>query len=508
MTDFDFPRDMSGMRIHFVGIKGTGMAALVEICFHRGALITGCDVAEKFYTDQILEKIGINPQLISENNLSEFADKPAERPQIVVYSSAYSMEKIPDLQEAVRQNIPCILYSDALGALSKNPFSVGICGVHGKTTTTGITGTLLSGLNLPMQTLAGSVITSFDNSCTISCGLSETSGKNTYFVAETCEYQRHFMHFHPEIIVLTSVESDHQDYYPTFQDIQNAFVDYIGLLPQGGTLIYCADDAGASETASIALKNRTDIIAIPYGTNASGDFALSFGKVESGVQHFSLAGFDVDFALKVPGRHTVLDAAAAIAASFALVEHERGTVAASDIESVRQKLLCFAGAKRRSELVAEGFFKGNPVTVIDDYGHHPTAIRTTLAGYRDFYPDHVLIVDFMSHTYSRTAALIDEFASSFDSADSIILHKIYGSAREVYTGGINGRTLYEKAAAKYGNAEYFEEILEAVPYVEELLSSPLPAGKKGYLLVTMGAGDNWKLGRTIADKLEKLEKIS
>ncbi len=492
------------MRIHFVGIKGTGMAALVEICFHRGALITGCDIEAIFYTDRILEKIGITPQLISENNLSQFADNPAERPQLVVYSSAYSMEKIPDLQEAVRQNIPCILYSEALGALSKNAFSVGICGVHGKTTTTGITGTLLSGLNLPVQALAGSIINSFGNSCTISCGLSGHSEKDTYFVAETCEYQRHFMSFHPDIIVLTSVESDHQDYYPTFKDIQNAFVDYIGLLPEGGTLIYCADDSGASETAAIALKKRPDIKPVPYGTEASGDYGLRFGNVETGIQFFNLAGFDVDFAVKIPGRHTVLDSVAAIAVAMELVKHERENVTASDVEAVRQKLLQYAGASRRSELVAEGFFHGNPVTVIDDYAHHPTAIRTTLAGFREFYPDYVLIVDFMSHTYSRTAALIDEFSASFDSADCIILHGIYGSAREVYEGGVNGNTLFEKTKARYGDkVEYFEVPLDAEPYVESLLSKPLPSGKKGYLFVTMGAGDNWKLGAEIKEVLEK-----
>ena len=219
MQNLSLPEDLKGVHFHFVGIKGTGMAALVEIFFKNGAVITGSDVSEHFYTDEILEKLGITPLPFSEKNITDSV-------QFVVYSSAYNLEKNPDLIAAQKKGVPCLLYTQALGAYSEKAYSCGICGVHGKTSTTGLAGTILKELDLPAQILAGSVINSFGNTCTFTSENCAGSKKH-YFVAETCEYQRHFMSFCPQKIVLTSVESDHQDYYPTYEDIRAAFVDYI-----------------------------------------------------------------------------------------------------------------------------------------------------------------------------------------------------------------------------------------------------------------------------------------
>jgi UDP-N-acetylmuramate-alanine ligase len=262
------PENLRGLHIHFVGIKGTGMAALVEILHHNGAIITGSDVTDRFYTDEIIERLGLKALPFSESNITK-------ETQLVIYSSAYSPEKNPDLIQAKKKGLPCMLYTEALGSYSSQAYSAGICGVHGKTSTTGLAGTILRELDIPAQTLAGSVITSFGGTCTYTSPLIKGSDKK-YFVAETCEYQRHFMSFCPKIILLTSVESDHQDYYPTFEDIQNAFVDYICKLPEGGKLIYCADDGGAVETARIAAAKRPDIKMIQYGEKAEGDYRLCY----------------------------------------------------------------------------------------------------------------------------------------------------------------------------------------------------------------------------------------
>ncbi len=476
--------------MHFVGIKGTGMAALVEICAARGALITGSDVEERFYTDEILERLGIKALPFSKNNIGG-GGKPL--PDIVVYSSAYKLDVNPDLIEACKKNIKCVLYTEALGAVSAASYSCGICGVHGKTTVTGMSGTIISGLGLPAQILAGSSVKSFGNSCTLTAG-------NKYFVAETCEYQRHFMSFHPQKIVLTSVESDHEDYYPTYADILEAFVDYICLLPEKGSLIYCADDKGACEAVENARLQRPDINFIPYGEYAPGDYGIVFGKIEDGKQFFSLSGYDMEFAVRIPGHHEVLDAAAAIALAIELIKTERGSaasVADEDINKIKDALLSFEGAKRRSEIIGQA----GDCIFVDDYGHHPTAVKTTIKGFRSFYPDRLIIVDFMSHTYTRTAALLEDFATSFADADEVILHKIYPSAREVYSGGVNGKILFARTSANHKNVQYFEEVMEAESYVLDRLSKPLPEGKKGYLFITMGAGDNWKLGKSVFDKL-------
>ena len=486
------PSELKGARFHFVGIKGTGMVALVEILAARGAVITGSDVSERFYTDQVLEKLGIKPMEFSEGNVTKDI-------QFVVYSSAYSSDKCTDLKRAVELGIPMMLYSEALGAISRTAFSAGICGVHGKTTTTGLAGTLLKYLPLNSQILAGSIISSFGNSCTVN---NKNSG-SPYFVAETCEYQRHFMAYSPSKIILTSVESDHQDYYPTFKDIQNAFVDYACLLPQGGDLIYCADDAGAVETAQIAKTKRLDINLIPYGTKAEGDYKLTFGKVEKGHQYFTI-GLLGECALAVPGLHNVRNACAAVALAVELLKAD-GKKPEEYFKRIKEGLLAFAGGKRRSEIVGRCKNKaGNDIIFIDDYGHHPTAIKTTLAGYREFYKGHKIIVDFMSHTYTRTAALLEEFASSFDSADVVIINKIYGSAREnADAAKVTGKILAEHAAKYHKHVIYAKEFDEAAEKALELLQQS--AGSKypdGYLFVTMGAGDNWKVGAKVMESLK------
>ena len=486
------PSDLRGLHIHFVGIKGTGMAALTEILCQRGARITGSDVADTFYTDQVLAACGITASSFDAANITGDL-------LCVIHSSAYNEATNCELQEARRRGIPCLLYSQALGQLSAHAYSCGIAGVHGKTTTTGLAGTILAQLRLPVQVLAGSLISGFggagEGSCTLSLG-------QDFFVAETCEYQRHFMDFHPQKIILTSVESDHQDYFPTYQDILSAFVDYGCLLPAGGQLIYCADDQGACESAAQVARRRPDVKLLPYGETAQGNYRLTFGKVEDGRQCFYLAGFgDHPFYLYVPGRHLVLNAAAAIALSVELLR-EAGRSHDIDSQSlaerISQGLAAFRGGKRRSELVG----RRDKLVILDDYGHHPTAIKTTLEGYRSFYPDCKLVVDFMSHTYTRTAALLEEFAASFGAAHEVVLHKIYGSAREdASSSGVDGTTLYQATCRHHPQVRYYEEIMAAADDLERELAQGDENFPGGIVFVTMGAGDNWKLGRELWRRL-------
>ncbi len=495
MNDVSLPEDLNGVHIHFVGIKGTGMAALVEIFFHKGAVITGSDVAEHFYTDEILSKLNLKALPFSGDNITDEI-------QYVVYSSAYKLDVNPDLIAAVKKGIPCLLYTQALGFYSSLAYSCGICGVHGKTSTTGLTGTILKELPIPSQTLAGSIIKSFGDTCTYTSPLVSSEKKgNSFFVAETCEYQRHFMSFHPQKIILTSVEPDHQDYYPTYEDIRTAFVDYVCLLPENGDLIYCADDKGALDVVSIVEKMRPDLHMIPYGTMAEGDFHLVYKEVSDEENRFALDGFG-DFYLKVPGKHEVMDACAAVALCVCLLK-EAGKDPLSFKKEISAGLANFAGGKRRSEVIGEFKNKhGKSVLVIDDYGHHPTAVKTTLAGFREFYAGRKIIVDFMSHTYSRTQALLKEFSESFSDVDGVILHKIYSSARENPKDfSITGRTLFEETLkSKKEGVVYFEEIMDALDYAKEELNKELDSAyPDGYLFVTMGAGDNWKIGKALLD---------
>lgn len=477
------------------------MAAFAEILFRSGAVISGSDVSERFYTDEILERLGIVPLEFSGENVTR-------ETQLVIHSSAYDAEKNPDLAEAARLGVPTMLYTEALGAYSAAAFSSGICGVHGKTSTTALAGTILKEFDLPCQVLAGSVVGSFGDKCTFTAPDFDSSGNGTsrkkYFVAETCEYKRHFMSFCPKIIVLTSVESDHQDCFPTFADIQAAFVEYILKLPQGGKLIFCADDEGAVQTAEIVRKKRPDIIFIPYGENASGEFHLEFKKTENQKNNFFLECLGDAF-LRVPGRHEVLDAAAAVALSFELLREDKKEPLAY-AQEVKRGLEQFSGGKRRSEIVGRAKnAHGDDILFIDDYGHHPTAIRTTLAGYREFFSGRKIVVDFMSHTYTRTAALLEDFAKSFECADTVLINEIYASAREAKdAANVSGAILAERASKYHGDVRFKKEFDEAANEAERILSQK--AGGEfpnGYLFVTMGAGDNFKVGKLVLKKMSK-----
>jgi UDP-N-acetylmuramate--alanine ligase len=470
--------EFKNKRIHMVGIKGVGMTALAEIMYARSAIISGSDTDEVFYTDAILKAKGIP-------YYEEFASEHiTEDIELVVYSAAYSEATNCELRQAKKSNIPMLSYSDVLGQLSAESDSCGIAGVHGKTTTTAMAGTIIKKLKLPVTVLIGSQVPSLNDHST-------HIGGDRYFVAETCEYRKNFLKFKPDCIVITSIEEDHLDFFKDLTDIINAFVEYIGLLPENGEVIYDCDDAGAERVVTLAKCKRPDVRYIPYGKNAKGMFGIRDIKYEKRSTRFILRGFDEKFTIGIPGIHSVFNATAAVAIAVRLLKKEKTNISKSDINTIKRGLLDFKGSKRRSEII------GNAAGILfmDDYAHHPTAIRTTLAGIKQYYAQRRIVVDFMSHTYSRTAALLHEFGSCFTSADQVILHKIYASAREKYTGSISGEDLYREVKKYHGNVHYYAEVMDAKDYIKRHL-------RKNDLFITMGAGNNWKLGKALYEEFK------
>jgi len=502
MNSINFPENIEGTHIHLVGAKGTGMTALAEILHSRGAHLTGSDVADTFYTDSILHSLGIS--LFEDFNAHNVPDNV----DLMIYSAAYSRETNPELIFALQRKIPVFSYPEALGALSLHSHSAGIAGVHGKTTTTAMAGILASALSLPATVLAGSALANFDGHCTFIAG-------NDYFIAETCEYRKHFMNFKPSWIVLTAIESDHQDYFPTYESIRDAFLEYVLSLPAGGTLIFCADQKGAVEVAEIALQQRKDINFVEYGFSAHGRYRIKDLKTNRGENIFHLRDESVPMRLHVPGQHLVLDAAAAIALIESIFTlHAGHQFGQEQWSAISDALSTFRGSKRRSEVLGE--FSG--ILFIDDYGHHPTAIKATLDGIKKFWPRRRIIIDFMSHTYTRTIALLDEFVASLDLADSVLLHKIYTSAREQPIPGFSGKVLYEKLQERRPELQTvdLEELAvdsdsefsmqNFVAYSDNPLNAfnfLTKALREGDIFITMGAGDNWKLGKALTDHFEK-----
>ncbi len=459
--------------IHLVGIKGTGMSALAELLFKNGIDVKGSDVPEPFYTDQVLASLHIPFQ----NGFSK--ENIGNDTGLVIYSAAYDPDTHPELVEAHKRTIETLPYHQALGLLSGWMKSCGIAGVHGKTTTTAMAGTLARGLDLPISVLVGSAVSSLG-------GGSVYAGGSDYFIAETCEYKRHFLSFTPSTLVITSVEPDHLDYYSGMADITAAFTDYAMKLPENGELIWCADDAGAAAVARDVLARREDLVSFPYGEEAEGDFRITRIVSAPGLLEFSLQGVSFPFHLRYPGVHNVLNGTAALCLVALILQKIRGVCTREDWMNMKETLAGYTGSKRRSEIIGEA----RGVLFMDDYGHHPTAIKTTLAGLRSFYPGRRLIVDFMSHTYSRTGALLEEFAASFGDADAVILHKIYASAREQAGSGVSGKDLCKKMKHHHNRVEYFHEVMDAAACLRDML-------RPGDIFLTLGAGDNWRLGKEL-----------
>jgi len=478
----------SGSSVYFVGIKGTGVCALAELMLNAGLKISGSDTGEVFYTDRILKELKIH---YFENFDASHINREID---IVIHSAAYSAESNPELARAMELNIPVMKYTDALGNWSMRFDSAGVCGVHGKTTTTAMCGVCARAAGLPAQILTGSAVFDFGGRSTLFLG-------DKYFIAETCEYRRHFLSFRPQRIILTSVESDHQDYFKDYNAIRDAFVEYCRLLPEGGQLIYCADDTGAREVARIIESEQLGIEFVPYGFIADGDYRIVSFETNNARSVFSLAGFPDAFELQIPGRHEALNAAAAIALTVSLTKQEFGAAeknvfGSEKFKAIQDALKNFKSTKRRSETIGEAC----GIRFMDDYGHHPTAIKTTLMGIRSYFPGRRLVVSFMPHTYTRTSALLDEFALSFRNVDVLFLHKIYASAREKYDGAVDGKSLFERTqSVRTMETFYVEEPDDAFPQLCGLL-------KSGDIFLTLGAGNNWTLAEKLFNHFRNIEK--
>ncbi|WP_319561483.1 UDP-N-acetylmuramate--L-alanine ligase [Marispirochaeta sp.] len=467
MIDFS-----SGPRVYCVGIKGTGMAALAEYCRHAGAHVEGSDVEEVFYTDAILKSLNIPVHApFKRENLPSRIDH-------LFYSAAYDAKNNPELAEAEKRGLRCMSYPEALGLISRGQPTGAVAGVHGKTTTTAMAGTMAQAARLPVGVIAGSAVSNFDDRSCLFLG-------DRGLIAETCEYRRHFLNVSPRWLIVTSIEPDHLDYYFDYNDILSAFIEYALKLPRKGCLIYCADDPGAAELARKVQSMRDDLRLVPYGFSAQGNYRIRDYQVGDEYLAADVAGFAVPLILRIPGRHTVLNAVAAAALVICMGDD-------LGIQLDQEKLLkgceAFRGSKRRSEILGAA----GGVLFMDDYAHHPTAIKTTLRGLREFYPNRRIVVDFMSHTYSRTAALLEGFISAFGDADELILHDIYASARE-HAGGITGEELFLRTAARHRSVRYYPEPAEAIEDLESFLAP-------GDLFVTMGAGNNWIVSHELYER--------
>jgi UDP-N-acetylmuramate--alanine ligase len=436
-------------RIHLIGIGGTGLSAIARVLLEMGTGVSGSDRAESAFTRELV-RLGASIQIGHRaENLGQA--------ELVVRSSAIPDDN-PEVAAARKAGIPVLKRADFLASLMQGKTGIAVAGTHGKTTTTAMIAWMLSELGQQPSFIAGGVLANL--------GVNARAGSGRAFVIEADEYDRMFLGLRPSIEVITNVEHDHPDCYPTPADFQAAFSEFVRLLPSGGVLIACADDPGAA--ALLAEAQQLGRSAISYGleqprmvsasqleANPAGGFSF----------YASLPGRVLAVALQVPGRHNVLNALAALAVAQTL---------GLDLEQACLALGRFSGTGRRFELRG----KVNGISVIDDYAHHPTEIRATLSAARSRYPTGRIWAVWQPHTFSRTRTLFTEFTRCFTDADQVIVTEVY-AAREAGQD-FSARQVVE--AMQHPAARFIPD-LQAVSHY--LFSNLQP----GDVLLVLSAGD-------------------
>lgn len=440
------------IKVHFIGIGGISMSGLAEILLEAGFKVSGSDMKQSALTD----KLAGNGAEISIGQRAE----NIKDPELVVYTAAIHPDN-PEYAEAVRKGIPMLSRAQLLGEIMTNyNVAVNIAGTHGKTTTTSMLSEILIKAKKDPTVSVGGLLDAI--------GGNLRNGSRDYFVAEACEYTNSFLSFHPTIAVILNVEADHLDFFKDIDDIRNSFRKFVLTLPQDetGCLIINGD---IKDRAFFTEGTGCDVIT--FGLNDDCDYtAHDISLDEYARPSYTLVRRGEELCrieLKVHGKHNVVDSLAAVAAA------DRVGVSINDI---REALADFEGVKRRFE------HKGsvNGCEILDDYAHHPQEIEATLKAAKQCRHNRLYVV-FQPHTYTRTKALLGDFASALLNADEVILADIY-AAREVNTVGVSASDIAELINARGGKAVH-------IPDFEEIKKYILNNVKDGDMLITMGAGN-------------------
>ena len=452
-------------RIHFVGIGGIGMSGIAEVLLNLGYKVSGSDLKDSALT-QRLASLGAT---VFEGHRAENVSGA----EVVVASSAISPENA-EIAQARALHIPVIQRAEMLAELMRLKYGIAIAGMHGKTTTTSMVAAVLASGGLDPTVVVGGRVDAMGSNARL--------GKSQYLVAEADESDRSFLKLSPILSVVTNIDREHMDCYRNMGDVKRTFLDFMDRVPFYGMVVVCNDDPVLRRLLP-QVRRRT----LTYGTRRLSDFHIKLGETIPGegspASRFrvSYGKHDLgDFHLHVPGLHNVLNATAAIAVGVGL-----------DIqtEQIRSALENFRGVDRRFQLRG----KAAAVSVIDDYGHHPTEIRATLAAARQcgFRRIHVV---FQPHRYTRTRDLMDEFATAFKEADTLLILDIY-AASEAPIAGITGEVLAQRIAEVGGRqARYAASFAEAAEVVAD-------AVREGDMVLTLGAGNVSQVGPIILEKL-------
>ncbi|HEY3196944.1 MAG TPA: UDP-N-acetylmuramate--L-alanine ligase [Nitrospirales bacterium] len=448
-------------QIHFVGIGGAGMSGIAEVLLTIGYKVTGSDLQESETVKRIRSLGGIVFIGHAASNVGTA--------QVVVISSAVSPTN-PEVVAAKAKLIPVIPRAEMLAELMRLKYGVAIAGAHGKTTTTSLVAHVLAEGGLDPTIVIGGKVNALGSHARL--------GRGELLVAEADESDGSFLKLSPTIVAVTNMDREHLDHYGTMERLNQAFVEFINKIPFYGLAVLCVDDPQLAAMLPLLTKRFQT-----YGLAQGAELQGANIELQERTAQFSarLKGEDLGrFRVAMPGVHNVRNALAAIAIGLEL---------GVPVAQIALALESFTGVERRFQIVGE---KGG-ITMIDDYGHHPTEIKATLAAAKGG-SNRRLVVLFQPHRYTRTQDLVDEFAVAFNQADLLFLTEIY-AAGESPIPGVNGERLAQTIQGSGGPP------LTYVPRKEELVEKVLPHLRSGDLVLTMGAGDIWKTGRALLERL-------
>jgi UDP-N-acetylmuramate--alanine ligase len=444
--------------IHFVGIGGIGMSGIAELLLNLGYRVSGSDLNASDITEN-LTHLGGSVFIGHREEQIKGAD-------VVVVSSAID-EKNPEVAAARLAAVPVIPRAEMLAELMRLKYSVAIAGAHGKTSTTSLVAGVLDGGGLDPTVVIGGKLKSI--------GKNAVLGEGDFIVAEADESDGSFLKFSPAIAVVTNIDREHLDFYKDLDAIKSVFLNFIDRIPFYGLAVLCLDNEPLQGLIPHVKKRLTT-----YGLSAQADYQardIRFGEMKS---RFTVVhrGEDLgEFQLAIPGLHNVSNALAAIAV---------GRELDIDLDAIKHSLQSTEGVQRRMEVKGEI----NGVTVVDDYGHHPTEIQVTLDAVKSNWPERRKVVIFQPHRYSRTQALLKDFTRSFNNSDVLIVLPVY-AASETPIDGVSGELLAEGIRSHgHRNVTFLEGKKACAEHLRNIL-------RPGDLLLTLGAGDVYRVGEAL-----------
>ncbi len=457
---------VAGTRFHFVGIGGVGMSGLAQFLIDKHAVVSGSDQAETATTMR-LRRLG------ADIHIGHNAENLSADVRAVVISAAVHGDN-PELQQARRQGCRVYKYAQLLGELMRHFDGIAVSGTHGKSTSSGWLVHCLKEAGMDPNFIVGAGISQL--------GVSSGTGASTFFVAEACEYDRSFLNLRPQVACILNIEPDHLDCYRDEDDIVDTFLQFALGCRKDGLVVANGQDRNVAKIIQ-RLDNERPIVT--FGLDASCDFSARNVRLRQGLHHFDVfrgAQRLGATSISLPGRHNVLNGLAVVAVAIGM---------GLDPEAVLGVLPHFTGMDRR--LTLKGRFKG--ITVLDDYAHHPTEVRASLEAIRQHYKPKRLWCVYQAHQYSRTCFFLDDFAASFALADKTIVPEIYFVRdSEVSRHEVNAQILADRIRAEGADAEYAGGFADVCDRLEKEV---LP----GDLVVTMGAGDVWKVADEYIQRL-------